>query len=133
MTTVYVGCGLTHAPQTFIDAVAALKDELRAVGYEVTEFVGLEAGDRGQVYDADMRAVRQCDIFIAICDEPSTGLGMEIGRAVAAGTPTIVACHKDTRLSRQPDGASDREPHVYRFRYRQLTDLISHIPEYFAT
>src|SRR5664279_2524261 len=81
-TKLYVGCSLTHAPEDFKTEVEGFKELLRKQGNEVFDFVGLENGTAEDVYRWDIgHCVRDCDVFIAICDHPALGLGWEIAEA----------------------------------------------------
>jgi hypothetical protein len=78
----YVGCGLTHAPEEFKAQVEETKLRL-GDEWDVMQFLGLVAGTAADVYEQDILTnVHGCDAFTAICDEPSLGLGYETDRAV---------------------------------------------------
>lgn len=101
MIKLYVGCALTHASPEFKQGVenikAALKDE-----FEVLEFLGLAAGTEKDVYRHDIHTcVANCDIFVAICDEVSIGLGYELATSVEKhGKPTLGVAHQGARVTR---------------------------------
>ena len=81
---VYVGCCLTTAPEEFKEMVERLKARLRTI-CEVLCFIGKHGGAPGEIYRHDIDGcIRQCDLFVAICDFPSTGLGYELGTQVEA-------------------------------------------------
>lgn len=100
-TKIYVGCSLTHAPEAFRLAVEALKQEL-SHNYEVFNFLGLVDGTAQDVYRWDIqRCVANADIFVAICDHASLGLGYEIGTAVEKHQkPVLAVAHQATHISR---------------------------------
>lgn len=77
----YVGCGLTQAPESFKQEVEAFKAALRLEGFKVLEFVGLQAGTPLDVWNHDLSNVDSCTHMIGIVNENSTGLGIELGRA----------------------------------------------------
>jgi nucleoside 2-deoxyribosyltransferase len=128
---IYVGCGLTHASDALKADVDALKERLR-LHYSVLDFIGLEDSTAAEVYRHDTACVDTCDLFVAICDEPSTGLGMEIARAIAHQRPTLAVAHESARVSRQVLGAPEHEPAVWLYRYRSLDELdalvANHLP-----
>lgn len=99
---VYVGCGLTHASEEFKQKVAELKEKLKLIpGVQVLEFLGLVGGTPRDVYIHDIdNCVRKCDIMIAICDEPSTGLGFEIAVQAGRGKPLLAFGHRDSKITR---------------------------------
>ncbi len=77
-TKLYVGCSLNGAPEEFVEHVTRVKDGLRE-GYEVLDFVGHTREGFKRIYEWDIEhCVRTCDMFVAICDERSTGLGWEL-------------------------------------------------------
>jgi hypothetical protein len=129
---VYVGCGLTHAPEEFRISVEGLKEVLRQKrGYEVYDFVGLENGTPADVYAWDIgRCVLKSDLLVAICDYPAIGLGWEIGTAVEKHQkPTLAVAHKDTHITRLVPGAAEAGAPNYRFR--RYNDLME-VPDYIA-
>lgn len=86
---IYVGCALSGAPPEFVARVQMFKKALRARDFEVINWYGddgrphPEMGGRGVVYDHDIwKGVGGCDLFVVIADEPSTGLGIELGAAI---------------------------------------------------
>lgn len=97
---VYVGCSLTHAPLEFREEVAALKTKLKSI-CEVLEFLGLNGGTAREVYEHDINnCVRKCDIFVAICDYPSTGLGWEMAvQSEDRRMPTIAVAHENSKVT----------------------------------
>ncbi len=121
-TKIYVGCSLTHAPAEFITSVEELKKRLSRT-YEVFDFVGLTNGTARQVYQWDIhRCLATCDLFVAICDHASIGLGYELGAALEAfGKPVLAVAHKSTNTSRLVQGID--KPHFSFKRYENLSDI----------
>lgn len=121
---VYVGCGLTNAPAEFKQEVESLKVKLKEFCV-ILDFLGLTAGTPRDVWTHDIaRCVMQCDLFVAICDHPSTGLGVEFGvQTMVRQKPTIAAAHYDslvTRLVLDPEVLGD-----FKFvRYSDLSELV---------
>ncbi len=114
----YVGCSLARADEEFRQNVENLKDQIRKNGYEVFDFVGLVKGTPRDVYEWDMgHCVKDCDVFLAICDEPSIGLGMEIGEAIRLGKPVLGVANKNSVVTRMVDGAAEVEPNFTFLRY----------------
>jgi hypothetical protein len=127
MLKIYVGSGLTQAPDSFRDAVDNLKHSLRAEGYEVIDFVGLVGGTPTDVYTYDLKqCVGECDAFVAICDYPSLGLGWELAEATRLGKPVLMLAHVDARITRLVIGAAEVEPNVRLERY--APDLPASVP-----
>jgi nucleoside 2-deoxyribosyltransferase len=126
----YVGCSLTSAPEAFKTQVESCKDELRREGYEVFDFVGLVNGTAEEVYNWDIgHCVRDCDVFVAICDEPSIGLGWELSEAVRLGKPVLAVAHKDAKVTRLLLGAADVEKNLRFERYDNLRDILPLVNE----
>lgn len=128
---VYVGCALTDTAPQLQAAVKALKDKLRALNFEVLEFLGPTAGTDKDVYRHDvLNCVAKCDIFVAVCDEASTGLGYEIGYALHKKDDTAVlgVAREGARISRLITGI----PHAnfLFYRYKDLArDVAGHIAD----
>jgi nucleoside 2-deoxyribosyltransferase len=125
-TTLYVGCSLTHATDTFKSSVERFKSALREEGYEVFDFLGLARGTSRDVYEWDIgHCVKDCDIFVAICDQPGIGLGWELGEATRLGKPVLVLAHTNAVVTRLVLGAVEAEPNVQFERYDDLLDMVS--------
>lgn len=102
MIKLYVGCGLTHAPEDFQQQVQELKDKLKNLPKVlVLEFLGTVSGTARDVYVHDIiECVGECDLMIAICDFPSIGLGWEMATQVARGEPLMAFAHRDSKVTR---------------------------------
>jgi hypothetical protein len=125
----YIGCSLTHAPEEFKKEIENIKNVLRKE-HEVMDFVGLVAGTPNDVYQWDIhRCVATCDVFIAVCDFPSLGLGYELGVAIEKlHKPTLALARKDAKISRLVLGVG--EPH-YRFaRYKTTEEIPAIIKDF---
>ena len=123
MVKIYVGCGLTHAPEEFKREVADLKEKLKKIpSAQVLEFLGLEAGNNHDVYIHDIvECVRECDIMVAICDEPSTGLGWEMCEQTKRGKPLLAFGHANSKITRL---VLDPQLPEYCFRrYQDFNDI----------
>ena len=105
---VYVGCGLTQAPDQFKQDVESFKKKLAQLpGIEVLEFIGLVNGTSRDVYKTDLGNVERCDVFIAIADYPAIGLGMEIQHGRFHEKPTLCLHHEDAKVTRMLQGAQE--------------------------
>lgn len=129
----YVGCSLSHATEEFKNSVEEFKRDLRREGYEVFDFVGLVNGTASDVYKWDLQhCVGECDAFVAICDEPSIGLGWELATAQQLGKSILALAHTDAKVTRLLLGAAEQEPNVRFERYAQLKDAIPLVAEVLA-
>lgn len=128
----YVGCSLTHAPESFRSDVAALKDSLRA-DYEILDFIGLESGTARDVYEWDInRCVAECDALLAICDHPSIGLGYEMATAIEKlGKPTLGVAAHEALVGRIVIGIT--QPNFSFARYDRMSDIPSILKAFLVT
>lgn len=125
MKRLYVGCGLTLAPQTFKDSVEQLKAVLRE-NWDVLEFLGTTAGTAADVYQRDIiENVGTCDALLAIADEPSFGLGWETREAIMLGKPVVAVAHENSRVTRMLLGATHYFPNL---RFQTYQDMIRDVP-----
>lgn len=117
----YVGCGLTHAPEEFRREVENVKEEL-ASDWRILEFVGLGRGTSIDVYRNDIGNVRNCMAFLAITDFPSTGLGIEVNEAQTLHKPTLLVAQNDTTVTRMLIGMAESESIPLK-RYDQMAAI----------
>ena len=120
----YVGCGLTLAPQAFIDQVEELKEELSKY-WEVMQFLGTKAGTEVDVYQVDIiNNVGGCDAFLGIMDEPSWGLGYETREALLQAKPTLLVAHVGSTVTRLALGAT----HFTNLQFKRYEDMVAEVP-----
>ena len=104
-TKIYIACGLTHVPRDifadYVGYIHQLAMALRqiagvsSVRYALVDsdpqLASKPAGEQaGLCYDWDRRMVEEADLVIADASFPSTGLGIELQVAEAAGIPVIM-------------------------------------------
>lgn len=129
---IYVGCGLTHAPESFKRFVENFKDKLRIIpGIEVLDFMGVVSGTPREVYHHDINVcVRGCDLLVAICDFPSIGLGWEMATQVSRGKPLLAFGHCGSKVTRL---ILDPGLPLYEFhRYRSFDDIYEMVSQKIA-
>lgn len=124
---VYVACALTHATEEFRASVEQFKNSLRQ-NYEVLDFLGLVTGDAKEVFRHDLDGVKNCDLLIAECSYPATGVGFEIATALYLNKPVLVVAHKDAKVSRLILGI-DNPLFTFR-RYADISEVLELIAEY---
>ena|SRR3989344_3933673 len=125
----YVGCGLTLAPEDFRERVEEVKDRLRA-NWDVMEFLGTVKGTEVDVYQKDIiENVGGCDAFLGICDEPSFGLGWEMSEATSLLKPTLAVAQIDARITRMALGAPAFNPTMV---FRRYEDMVEDVPRIIA-
>lgn len=124
---IYVGCALTYAPVKFQRDVAALKEALRQ-RYVLLDFAGLSGGVSHEacraVFDHDIgECVGRCQILVAICDFPSTGLGIEIWEAHRVRRiPTLLLAQENAKVTRLVLGIPDA-PTLKMGRYGEFDQI----------
>ncbi|HND47363.1 MAG TPA: nucleoside 2-deoxyribosyltransferase [Anaerolineales bacterium] len=65
------------------------------------------------VYERDVKWVRECDVLIAEVGVPSHGVGYEIGYALNAGKPVLCLAQNGRRVSKMITGNSALEMKTY--------------------
>lgn len=102
-------------------------DFLKAYGPVLTEHVGdlnltEKGGDgtNGSIWQRDTAWLRECDIVLAECSQPSLGVGYELAFAEALGKPVHVFYGgAKGRLSAMVEGC----PHFIIHKYRDEAEL----------
>jgi len=127
--TLYVGCGLTNAPEDFKEGVEVLKDTLKK-NYDVFDFVGLTAGTAEDVYRWDIEhCVADCDMFVGVCDYPSIGLGWELNEAISLEKPVLGVAHEKALVTRLVLGAAAVKSNFHFRRYNDLLEVPAFVEE----
>lgn len=122
----YVGCGLTLAPQEFKDQVEATKAALGA-DWEVMQFLGTTAGTAADVYRVDiLENVGGCDAFLGIADEASFGLGFETREALERGKPVLLVASHASIVTRLALGAAEYYPDL--MTVQRYDDMVGDVP-----
>ncbi len=128
---IYVACSLTGAPLEFINEVNQLKDLLRQK-YIVLDFLGVDLGNEKEVALHDSKCVRECDLLLAVCTLPATGLGIELGLAIGDQKLTLAVALKDTTISRFVLGLKELNPNFIFTRYKShLLEVAAYVDELF--
>lgn len=130
--TIYVGMGLTNAPdefrKNFHDDLKARLREIEDI--EILDFFWTSnsptAGDDVEVYELDESHAQSADLFVAILDYPSTGLGMEIMIRHTTGKPTLFLAKQGMKVSRMPIGYLKKFD-IPRYSYASVDDIIEKI------
>ncbi len=130
--TIYVGMALTDAPEEFRTIFHdELKSKLREIpGVKVLDFFwvsnGPIAGDDIEVYNLDESHSQNADLFVAVLDHPSIGLGMEIMIRHFAKKPALLLAKEGKRISRMPLGYIKKFG-IPRARYESVNDIVSKV------
>ena len=124
---IYIGCSLTHAIPEFRNQIEEFKDSLREE-VEVLDFLWVD-DDRlytpKKIYEHNLDCVDQCDVFVAECSYPSTGLGYEIALAVQKNKKILLIAHQDSKVTRMILGIPP-EKAVF-LRYQNLDEVRTYI------
>lgn len=111
---IYFACSITggrELEQTYQQMVAALL----ADGHEIptSHLAQSDALENERiltpqdVYERDVRWIKNCNALIAEVSVPSHGVGYEIGFALNIGKPVLCLYQKERRVSRMITGNSD--------------------------
>ncbi len=122
MKKLYVGCSLQNSSQEFRDGIDRLKARLKK-DFSVIEFLGLGKGTVQDVYTFDSQCVKDCDVFLAECSQPSIGLGKEIGIAMQANKRIVTVAEKEASVSRMLQGIT--YPDFSFHRYTSLDEVVT--------
>ena len=126
MKKIYIGCSLSHSTEEFRNSIDALKAALREK-YEVLEFFGLGAGEPQAVFKKDYGQVKSCDLLLAECSHPSTGLGVEVGLAISLNKPILAIAQPNSTVSRMITGID--HPKFNFLRYTSIDEVIKAVEE----
>ena len=126
--TIYVGMGLTQAPEAFrVGFQNELKAGLRELeDIEILDFVGLEGSTEEEVYSHDRNCTMTANLCVFIVDHPSIGLGIEIAFRLATGKPMLVFAKEDAKITRMLTGLCKIEQ-IQFYRYQEVSDLLRNI------
>ena len=129
---VYIGYKLTKADRVFLARMEAVKAALKIQlpNCQFLDFLGMTTGDAAAVYQRDILVnIATCDLFVAVADEESTGLGYELCAAVEVyRKPVLLVALGGSRVSRLPLGAISYFPaQIIECRVGQYEDIRFHI------
>ncbi len=111
---VYVGCALTHAPESYKKDIKLFKKELKKYPWiKVLEFLGpkkireSKISHAKRVYKKDIKdCVGTCHAMIGELSLPSLGLGYELGTLIEKHRlRTLMCAKKGSKVSNLPYGA----------------------------
>lgn len=128
---IYIWCALTHGSPEFREEIALFKDSLRTE-FDILDFTWVMDGwaiSAWEIYEHDRWCVIDCDIFIAECSYPSTGLGYEIATAVEHHKKILLIAREDAVVTRMILGIP-REKAVF-LRYESLEQVNAYIRQYY--
>ena len=124
----YFSCALTGLPPEHRERMIALRESL-AEYFEILRFCSPDEPPE-DIYHHDIHVcVETCDLLLAICNEPSTGLGWELSTSVEKlGKPTLAVAHVNARVTPIVMGA--KYPHYEFSRYFSASDILAMVLDF---
>ncbi len=126
---IYVWCALTHASPEFREEIRGFKDSLRSMCH-VLDYTGvIDSGTitAEDIYQHDRWCVIDCDVFVAECSYPSTGLGYEIATAVEHHKKILLIAREDAVVTRMILGIPPEKAEFFRYQtIEQVRTYIQH-------
>jgi nucleoside 2-deoxyribosyltransferase len=127
---VYVGAALTNASGRLKNVIPQFKQLLRdKTDTIVLRWVGMESEVDEGFYARDLGNVQMCDVMIAIVDEPSIGLGMEIAQAILERKPLLCLYKEGSTVSRMLEAAA-KDGHLLLQSYKEINDATEHAADF---
>ena len=124
---IYIGCSLTHSPESYKNDIVELKNILKK-NYEILDFVWLIDWTPNDVYKWDTNCVKSCDLIIADCSYPSIGLWYEIWLGNNINKPIIAIAKMDAKVTRLVQWINTKNYTFIRYN-QQVTEIIPFIHE----
>ena len=124
MKKVYLACSLTHAPENFTEKINWLKAELKK-HFTLLEFYGLTAGEPKDIYEHDVKSVKNCDLLLAEVSNPALGVGYEIATGLYNHKPVFACAHASATVSRLI--LRIQHPNFTFFRYNDISEIIQYL------
>lgn len=98
---VYVAGALTNATQAYKRNVQHFKELLRErTNSIVLRWVGEDAEIDPEFFSRDLGNVNMCDVLIALVDQPSIGIGIELSHAISMRKLVLCLHHTNSPVSR---------------------------------
>jgi len=132
---IYFSCSITGGRQDQ-QVYLAIVETLQKAGHEIptanlshSDIMGKEAAiSPAEVYERDVRWVKECDALIAEVSTPSHGVGYEIALALFLNKPVFCCYQQNQRVSKMILGNSS--PNLLVYPYRSLDDLLPKIEDF---
>lgn len=117
---IYFACSITGGrefEETYQQIVAALTQDghfIPTSHLAQSEFMQKEhVLTPPEVYERDVKWIRDCDVLIAEVSTPSHGVGYEIGYALSVGKPVLCLYLQDRRVSKMITGNTSLTAKAY--------------------
>jgi nucleoside 2-deoxyribosyltransferase len=127
---IYFACSITGGRELeafYQDFVAALESDGHIIPTSHLAQSESMEGERlltpRDVYERDVKWVRECDVLIAEVGVPSHGVGYEIGYALNAGKPVLCLAQEGRRVSKMITGNASLEMRTY----STLDEALAHV------
>lgn len=133
---VYIGCALANAPVSFHNEIIALKKEIkRLLPYVIIlDFVPPDEDKTPHfIWKHDCERIKECDVFLAVVNFPSLGLGGELTEALRIHKkPTLVVANQDVRVSRYVLGLIDAHASLACFQeFNSWNQIVGYLEDFF--
>ena len=127
---IYFACSITGGRELesfYQDFVAALESDGHIIPTSHLAKSESMDGERlltpRDVYERDVKWIRECDALIAEVGVPSHGVGYEIGYALNAGKPVLCLAQEGRRVSKMITGNPSLEMRMY----STLDEALAHV------
>ena len=132
---IYFSCSITggrkdqHVYQMIVDYLIEKGHEVPTAHLASSDVMEDESDlNEIDVYERDMKWVRNCDSLIAEVSTPSHGVGYEIAAAIFLDKHVMCCYHKEKKISKIISGNTNENMQV--FAYKSEDELISEIESF---
>ena len=131
---VYVAAGLTNASDEFSDFARTFKRNLRqSTAALVIEWIGRESPiELDDFFQRNLNNVRMCDSMIALVDEPSIGVGIEIREAMLLQKP-LLCLHQENQVISRLLASAGRASEMTIRSYKNIYDAVDIAAHFIST
>ncbi|MEM2933376.1 MAG: nucleoside 2-deoxyribosyltransferase [Methanocellales archaeon] len=125
--------GAMKGGRKYLEEYKAIVKQLRDMNIDVlTQHVIDNSLDLGltkqQIFQRDLKSLREADFVVAEVSMPSLGVGYEVCEALHLGKPTLCLCREEVDLSTLING--NPSPLIRIQRYRDVQECASIIKEF---
>ena len=123
--TVYVSCALTGMSADYVGKIKGVIATIQSRGHGMLHWQLVQPSwTPAQLYRHDKRCAKECTVMLVICDERSTGMGMEAAFGIdCVGKPVLFVAHRDSVVTPMVLGAAEVEPNSQLVRYNSLAEV----------
>ncbi|MDB5254576.1 MAG: hypothetical protein JWL80_642 [Parcubacteria group bacterium] len=113
----YFSCALTGLPPEHREAMVVIRENLKEY-FDVLEFCSADTPVK-KIYEHDIHnCVKTADLLVSLCDNPSLGLGYEMGVAVEVyRKPVLALAQTDSNVSGLIRGITQENFELQRYEH----------------